>query len=50
MESAEKETKNSLSKMKRLSMAKSEAVFLKDKRMMRTELKIPINRREKKID
>jgi hypothetical protein len=52
MESAErkKEGRGSLSKVKRLSMAKSEAAFFKDKKALRTELKIPINRRDKKTE
>lgn len=52
MESAErdKEARGSLSKVKRLSMAKSEAAFFKEKKPQRTELKIPIHRRDKKAE
>lgn len=39
--------KGSQGKAKRLSMAKSEACFFKDKRQQRTELKLPIPREPK---
>jgi hypothetical protein len=52
MESAEREkdARGSLSKAKRLSMAKSEAAFFKEKKPLKTELKIPIHRRDKRSE